>query len=100
MGETSATQCSDERKVENEMEKFDIEPLHRGDPLEWWSSRQRSLPLLAEVARAVLAVPATSGPSERIFSKAGPLVNKRRGALKPSNVDMMIFLNKNYNLKN
>ena len=52
--------------------------------------------MLSEVARSVLAVPATSVPSEKIFSKAGQIVSKRRASLKSNHVDMMIFLNKNY----
>ena len=100
VGETSSFASSDENKVDTEMEKYDIEPLHCGDPLEWWKSRQSSLPVLSEVARSVLAVPATSVPSERIFSKAGQIVSKRRASLKPNHVDMMIFLNKNYDFIN
>ena len=36
-----------------------------------------------------------SVPSERLFSKAGQLVSERRNRLKPSNVDMLLFLNNN-----
>jgi len=40
-------------------------------------------------------IPATSVPSERIFSKAGQIVSQRRNRLSPKNVDVLIFLNKN-----
>ena len=36
-----------------------------------------------------------SVPAERIFSTARLIVNQQRSCLKPENVDMLIFLNKN-----
>ena len=47
------------------------------------------------VAKQILAVPATSVPSERVFSTAGLVVNKLRNRLSPDLVDSIIFLNKN-----
>ena len=81
------------------MVKYDAEPQIRGDPLQWWKSREASMPILAEVARAILCVPGSSVPSERVFSKSGQLLNKKRASLKSKNVDMLIFLNKNYPFK-
>jgi hypothetical protein len=42
-----------------------------------------------------LAIPATSAPSERVFSVAGNIVNKKRVRLKPDTVDLLIFLRGN-----
>ena len=64
-------------------------------PLEWWKHNSHRFPNMAELAKHVLCVPATSTPSERIFSKAGITVSKRRCNLKPKNVDAIIFLNHN-----
>jgi hypothetical protein len=47
------------------------------------------------VVKKIFCIPATSVPSEQIFSKAGLLISKQRNGLKPSNVDMLIFFNKN-----
>ena len=90
---------NDDEVVNKELEKYDTEPQIRGNPLEWWKSREGSLPLLAEVAKSTLCVPGTSVPSERVFSKSGQLLNKKRCSLTSKNVDMMIFLNKNYEFK-
>ena len=68
---------------------------HNTDPLDWWKQNEFRFPQLAEVARSVLCVPATSTPSERLFSSAGLTVTKLRSCLKPENVDALIFLNKN-----
>ena len=39
--------------------------------LHWWKATEAHLPKLAKVARRILAIPASSAPSERIFSAAG-----------------------------
>ena len=39
-------------------------------------------------------VPATSAPSERVFSAAGDVVDKLRAALTAENVDGLVFLHK------
>ena len=63
--------------------------------LEWWKENAERFPTLSRVARQLLCIPATSVPSERIFSTAGNIVTKKRASLKPDNVDMLVFLNKN-----
>ena len=63
--------------------------------LEWWKTNAEKLPTLSRVARQLLCIPATSVPSERIFSTSGNIVTKKRASLKPDNVDMLVFLNKN-----
>lgn len=69
----------------------------KDNPLSWWKSREKMYPHLAKIAKKVLCVPATSVPSERIFSKAGQLISDRRSRLKPSNVETILFLNANLN---
>ena len=63
------------------------------DPLLWWKNNEAKFPNLAKIAMKYLRIPANSVPSERIFSKAGELVSKRRNRLKPKNVDILLFLN-------
>jgi hAT family C-terminal dimerisation region len=41
------------------------------DPLQWWQVQEKILPVLSILARRVLCVPATSAPTERVFSVAG-----------------------------
>ena len=52
----------------------------------------------AKFAKHLLAIPATSVPSERIFLTAGDVITASRASLKPKNVDMLIFLKKNTDL--
>ena len=67
-------------------------------PLEWWANAEHKYPLIAKFAKHMLAIPATSVPSERIFSTAGDVITASRASLKPKNVDMLIFLKKNADL--
>ena len=57
-----------------------------------WKKNQQFFPHLSILARKYLAIPASSVPSERVFSLAGNLVSKKRARMSPSNVDMFIFL--------
>ena len=66
------------------------------NPLEWWKQNALFYPRISKIAKKVLAVPASSVPSERVFSLAGNLVSKKRSQLKPEHVDKMIFLKKNF----
>jgi hypothetical protein len=51
------------------------------DPLLWWKANQSQLPVLSRMARIFLAIPATSTPSERVFSEAGNLITEKRARL-------------------
>ena len=69
------------------------------DPLVWWRDNTQRYPRLAQLAKRYLCIPASSVPSERVFSAAGLLVSKLRASLSPTNIDAAIFLNKNKTLK-
>ena len=64
------------------------------DPLLFWKLQEKFFPNLAKAAKKYLSIPATSVPSERVFSKAGEIVSARRSRIKSKNVDMILFLNK------
>ncbi len=51
-------------------------------------------PLLSSLSKAYLTIPATSVPSERVFSTAGDILNAQRSQLLPQNVDMQFFFAK------
>ena len=51
---------------------------------------------MARVARKYLALPATSTESERLWSKAGNIVTKKRAALKEENVNAILFVLTNF----
>ena len=63
---------------------------------DWWRKKSSQNPLLGKLAQRYLAIPGTSVLSEWVFSTAGNVVTALRTNLKPSNVDMLVFLNKNF----
>ena len=70
-----------------------------GNPFDWWKENQFKFPNLSQVAKSYLFIPATSVPSERMFSKAGAIVSDRRASLKADKAEMLVFLNHNLKAK-
>ncbi|XP_045508883.1 uncharacterized protein LOC123704549 [Colias croceus] len=63
----------------------------------FWSSNKHLAPLNT-IALKYLAIPATSVPSERMFSKSGYVLSSRRSRLQADAVDQICFLNQNHDL--
>ena len=85
------------QKAEEELKRYLDEPSPDIDdcPLKWWKQHHSRFTAISKVAKQTLCIPATSTPSERLFSKAGQIINKKRGCLDPQNVDLLCFLAEN-----
>ena len=79
--------------VEEEVQHYrSVQSLSvESNPLVWWKDNEEQFPHLAKLAKRFLGIPATSVPSERVFSTAGDIVTAQRASLSPDNVDMMLF---------
>ena len=66
------------------------------NPLDWWKTNQGMFPILAQMARIYLAIPATSAPSERVFSVASRLISGRRNRMTPELVGKCLFVSENW----
>lgn len=77
-----------------ELQKYLNQPLAPRDthPLDWWKENNSTFPVLSRVARVLLSIPASSATSERAFSAAGYIINKRRVRLHHENVDKLLFI--------
>ena len=64
-------------------------------PALWWEDNKALFPVLFELSLKFLAIPATSAPSERIWSISARYLTKLRSQLKPEIVASMIFLKEN-----
>ena len=73
-------------------------PSRESSPLQWWKMNSSQYNLLVTLVKRYLSVPATSTPSERIFSCAGLIANHLGSSLNPEHLNMLVFLNKNYKL--
>jgi hypothetical protein len=85
--------------LDNELNAYKIVPntpfkiqMEFTNPLDWWKKWEKSYPHLAYLASQILAVPATSAPSERCFSISGLLLSKKRATLNSDSAGDLIFL--------
>ncbi len=90
---SSALPVQLEDVTEAELNSYLLTPVIDGedDPLAWWKVHKINFPRLCKY----LCVPATSAPSECLFSTGGNIVTCTRSSLKPAEVDMLVFLAKN-----
>jgi hypothetical protein len=55
-------------------------------------SKQCDFPIIMQIACDCLAIPATSAPSERVFSMAGNLISKKKTRISSENVRHVLCL--------
>jgi len=71
---------------------------HYSDPLLWWKEHEQSYPQLARLAKRYLPLMASSSPVERVFSKSGWFVSKKRCTTTDDTVSLLtFFLSSNLN---
>lgn len=66
--------------------------------LKWWGKHDQKFPVLAKLARLVLAIPATSAASESAFSISSCVISARRSNIAPYNASQILFVHDNYDL--
>ncbi|XP_072375206.1 E3 SUMO-protein ligase ZBED1-like [Diabrotica undecimpunctata] len=69
------------------------------DSLLWWKNNRHNYPTLSSLVRNKFAL-ATSVPCERLFSKAGQILNERRTRLSAQKVEKLLFLHINNDFLN
>ena len=62
------------------------------DPLDCRRINAVEFPLLAALARRLLAIPASQAQSERVFSSAGQIVTQTRNRLSLENAELLVAL--------
>ena len=67
--------------------------------MEWWSDHEVKFPHVALMAQKYLAIPASSAPSERVFSQLKLIVERKQWRMDGGRVERVIFLRckKNFN---
>ena len=93
LGRQQATNTS----ATTEIERWLREPcIHVDSTLEqltaYMQSRVYDFPIITQMASDYHAIPATSGPSERVFSVAGNLISKKRTKISSENVRYVLCL--------
>ena len=65
------------------------------DLLRWWSLCSDKFPLISRVAKIILGVPASSAPSERVFSISSLIAAPNRSSMTPTNFENAAFISLN-----
>lgn len=83
--------------IRKEMDRYESFALASKETrvLDWWKKMANALPILSEMARSVLAIPASSAKSERAFSKGGNVVTRKRTRLNPRKVEKIVVIQEN-----
>ena len=84
--------------MEHKINKFLEIPCEEreSDPLKWWQDEgKEKFPMLCKLASKYLSIPATSVPSERLFSSAGEVISKKRNRIGDENAEMLVVLHGN-----
>jgi hypothetical protein len=81
-------------QVESEIARYKAErAIGLGDdPLHWWKMNDARYPHLAVVAKAVLGTPASSVPSESLFSIAGYWFGVRRARIRGDHLEQQLIV--------
>lgn len=60
-------------------------------PFKWWASHASNFPILSELAKKYLPIPAISAASEQLFSDAGNVMTVRHTNLLPFTFEELVF---------
>ena len=81
--------------VDNEIATYFSEaalsPAECPDPLKYWKTHSHRFPTLSKLAKQLLAMPATSGGVERLFSTAGAIARSRRARLTTNTTEKILM---------
>jgi hypothetical protein len=87
---------SKRRQSSNELDQYLKEKLtprrEEIDILKWWKGKSEIYPVLSVMARDILAIPASTVPSESAFSTGGRVVSDYRSSLAPTTIEALICL--------
>ena len=94
-------------RVLSEIRQYETEPLPCQsltdvfDPLPWWGEHASTYPVLSDVARRLLVIPASSAECERHFSafNARHIISSQRNMLFPETVEALSIVLEGYKNK-
>lgn len=68
--------------------------------LKWWGINENNFPVVAKLARLILAIPATSAAAESAFSISSCVITAKRSRISPFKASQILFVHDNYDLIN
>ena len=91
---------SQDQPLVEEYDEINDKVIKYSNPLFWWRNHELDYPLLARVARRVLAIPATSAEPSRLYTSIGQDLLNDRSRMLSSYAENMLFLNTNFEVCN
>ncbi|CAF4699778.1 unnamed protein product, partial [Rotaria sp. Silwood2] len=94
---------SEKNHVEKELENYFASTLvmegdEKDDIISFWKQHKQSFPLIASIARDILAIPASNTSVERQFSACKNTFTDKRTKLGSEKLNKLIFLKENMNI--
>lgn len=62
------------------------------DVLKYWQGKRADYPIMSQMTRDYLAIPATSAASKRVFSNGGDILTKKRNRLASDTLRYLLCL--------
>ena len=88
-------------QIKNEFQHYlnvsELPALEEYNPFSWWAANKSQYSALHQVAMKYISIPATSVPSERLFSDAKNLITPQRTRLDSFLINQLMFLKRNRN---
>ena len=86
-----------EKQFQSELMKYSAYRMDEvyADPLEFYRNNRQHLPILTQLAKYFYCIPASSVPTERLFSQAGLTSHYLRNRLDPANLEMLTLIKGN-----
>jgi hypothetical protein len=85
--------------IEAEVDLYRSTPVPDGaNALDWWRDNASRFPRIARQARMLLAIPCSSAPAERVFSKLNIVVERRKARMLPQRAANRVFVKSNIDM--
>ena len=78
--------------IDKEIAIYTTEPPKIIDPIDFWKANKETYPILSYSFKFIFCIPATSVPSEQLFSHAGNSIYDRRNKISPESVNKVMVL--------
>ena len=84
-------------KLEKEINDYSLQYFqsYENSAIEFFQANEKLFPVLTQIARIIFSVPATSVPSECLFSSTGLIDTELRNRLAPSLLKQLVFIKEN-----
>ena len=86
--------CQQEDSTRRQLARYldEAEQCKSPNALQFWQDNSKKLPALYKLANKVLAIPASSAPVERVFSRGGVIMRPHRARLSAEMLSILMFL--------